>query len=142
MWNCSISSDVFIFFLEPVSACWFDLCIDVIAMVRRTETAQTLAKYIANSILSNLVLQKICILNQLYKKEAISRPEIFHFLVDHFLTVAYPKNKLDRDLGNFFHVCLRKLLFIFRKHPRETAQEVFPSDRPSLFDEGQCFHIL
>lgn len=61
------------------------------------------------SLCQNLSLHEKCLVSQLKNSENFSVPETFHFLLEdagHFLSIVYPKSKLDRDLSKFFLVSI------------------------------------
>lgn len=78
--------------------------IDGLCLIRRDAPLCALYDVLVEVMKRQLVAAEACVLSELSSTSKISPPQPLHFLSDvsgHFITLFYPKNVSDSDLGKY-----------------------------------------
>lgn len=76
--------------------------VDGLCLVRRDYSLHAIYDVFVESLKRQLVAAEACVLSELSSTSKISPPQSLHFLTEpcgHFITLFYPKNVPDTDLG-------------------------------------------
>jgi hypothetical protein len=100
--NDLCNNSLFVLFTEEYENVCIPVCIDGLCLIRRDSSLCALYDVLVEVMKRQLVASEACVLSELSSTSKISPPQPLHFSSDlsgHFITLFYPKDVSDSDLG-------------------------------------------